>query len=276
MTPPDLAREPLLDRLQSLLQRDEAVLALAVFGSLIASQTDQWSDLDALLVVNDATLPRFHPSLTWLQPLGEVYTYDQSSGEFSHTTRVCFSSLERLDVVVTTAAALAQIDAWPRVPFWSGCQVVFSRSPLVDRILARTLSPPEPPLISAEQFDAMVNQFRFKAMLAVTKVARDDLLIALHLALDLVRDCCVLEMLLRDRAEGTSHHRHGGIGNDFVARLDIMGSRYTAAGILDMVEQSALQFDAQATQWSSLYVPQRQPLLLAIGAARRDARTARR
>ncbi len=267
--------ESLIDRLRQLTEPDDDVLALAVFGSQLGGQRDEWSDLDALLVVKEEAIPRFYPSLAWLQPLGEVFTYDQSANDFAHTTRVCFTSLERLDVLVTTEPALAQIDAWPRPPFWAGCRIIFSHSPIADRILARTFAKPETPLISAEQFAAMVNQFHFKAMLAVTKVARDDRLIALHLALDLVRDCCVLKMLLRDRAEGTSHHRHGGTGNNYVARLDVLGSRYTVAGILDLVEQSAVQFDGLAAQWSSGYVPQRQPLLAALGAARRYARTAR-
>lgn len=103
------------------------------------------------------------------------------------------------------------------------------------------------------------------------KVVRDDLLIALHLALDLVRDCCVLGMLLRDRAEGTNHHRHGGIGNIFVAQLRTTARPFDAAGILDSVEQSSILFDSLAAQWSDEYKEHRRPLVAAINRARRDA-----
>jgi hypothetical protein len=43
----------------------------------------------------------------------------------------------------------------------------------------------------------MVQGFRFKSVLAVTKVVRNNLLITLHLAQDLVRDCCVLGSRIR-------------------------------------------------------------------------------
>jgi hypothetical protein len=104
----------------------------------------------------------------------------------------------------------------------------------------------------------------------VTKVARDDLLIALHLALDLTRDCCVLAMLLRDRAAGTNYHRHGGIGNDFVKQLQTTEFSYDAPGILDGIERSCIAFDTLATQWSSEYENNCQPLLTAIRRARRS------
>jgi hypothetical protein len=99
-------------------------------------------------------------------------------------------------------------------------------------------------------------------------VARGDLLIALHLALEMVQDCCVLGMLLRDRAEGTAHHRHGGIGNDRVRELEATRFPYTAAGILDMIEQAAVVHDDLASRWAGRLVQQRAPLLAWIDRAR--------
>jgi hypothetical protein len=96
--------------------------------------------------------------------------------------------------------------------------------------------------------EEMVDQFWFKAMLAGYKVVRDDRLIALHLALDLVRDCCVAGMMLRDRSERTNIHREGGLGNHVVANLESTRSSYTAGGILDIIEQSAIQFDQLASE----------------------------
>ena len=101
------------------------------------------------------------------------------------------------------------------------------------------------------------------------KVVRDDRLIALHLALDLVRDCCVLGMMLRDRLEGTHIHREGGIGNTVVADLQNTHADYTRNGILDIIEQSAVQFDRLASEWSEAYAHKRAPLIEWIGQIRR-------
>lgn len=270
-TPP--WQEATIRDLAPLLQPDDDVRALVLCGSAIPSRRDRdldaWSDIDIMLVVAEGALDRFHPSLDWLRPLGEIYAYAQSATAFSRTTRVCFREGRRLDLLVTTEAALARVAEWPFVPFWSGTETVFSRSAAVDRALTATYQRPAPPLISADQFAAMANDFWFKATLALTKVVRDDLLIALHLALDLVRDCCVLGMFLRDRARGTAHHRTGGIGNEIVARLKATRQPYTAAGILDSLEGSAVAFDRLAGQWDAAYRERRGPLLAWIGAARR-------
>ena len=228
--------------LVALLRPDEGVLALALSGSCARAGPgrDVWSDVDALVVLEDAAVGRFFPSVEWLRPFGELFAYEQSSSGLTHTTRVCFGDFRRLDLVLMTEAALARVDSWGMVSFWEGTRTLFSRSAAVDEILARKFERPRPPLVTREQFLALVNQFRFKAAQAVVKVARGDLLIALHLALDLARDCCVLGMLLRDRAEGTAHHRGGGAGSELASR------------------------------WSEDYAAGRAPLLAAIARARRD------
>ncbi|MBA3692727.1 MAG: aminoglycoside 6-adenylyltransferase [Acidobacteria bacterium] len=264
-----------IQNLVELLQTDEDVRAVAVNGSCALSPTgkDVWSDVDLLVVVSEHAVSRYFPALDWLQALGEVYAYEQNANQLTSTTRVCFSDFRRLDIVFTTESALEQIDSWSSVSFWNGTCTLFSRSTLVDAVLARSLEQPKPSQISAEKFRAMANQFWFKATLAVTKVVRDDLLIALHLTMDLVRDCCVLAMLLRDRAAGTNYHRHGGIGNDFVAQLQAANCSFDAVGILDNIEQSSVMFDSFAVQWSGEYKEHRQPLLAAINRARRDLGT---
>lgn len=261
--------------LVALLQPDEDVRAVAVSGSCALSQNekDEWSDVDLLVVVSEHAVSRYFPVTDWLQALGEIYAYEQNANQLTCTTRVCFSDFRRLDIVFTTESALEQIDSWGSVSFWNGTCTLFSRSTLVDTVLARMFEQPKALLISAEQFHVMTNQFWFKATLAVTKVVRDDLLIALHLAFDLVRDCCVLAMLLRDRAAGTNYHRHGGIGNDFIAQLQAANCSYDAVGILDSMEQSSVMFDSLAAQWSGEYKELRQPLLAAINRARQDVKS---
>jgi predicted nucleotidyltransferase len=267
-------QDAVIQHLVSLLQPDEAVQAVAVSGSraLLPTEKDVWSDVDLLVVVSEQAISRYFPALDWLQALGEVYAYEQNANQLTSTTRVCFSDFRRLDIVFTTEFALEQIDSWDSISFWNGTFTLFSRSALVDTILARRFEKPKPAQVPAEEFQAMANRFWFKATLAVTKVVRGDLLIALHLALDLVRDCCVLAMLLRDRAANTNYHRHGGIGIDFVAQLQTAEFSYDAPGILDGIEQSGIAFDGLAAQWSSEYKEHRQPLIAAVNRARQAVR----
>lgn len=254
--------EQTLQSLADLLEPDPDVVALAVFGSVAGATHDEWSDIDLLLVVADCAFQRYFPTTDWLRPLGTIYASDPHSGELRSTTRVCFTDFRRLDLVITTESSIEQIRAWPRVPFYSASlRTLFSRSPRVDKLLAEPFEAPRPPSFSDDALSAMANGFWWKCVLAVTKVLRNDLLIALHLTLDLVRDCCVLRMLLRDRATGTTYHHSGGAGNDLVAQLDMTRFPYTAAGILDGIEQSAITFDRLAADWSSTYQEHRHPLV---------------
>jgi hypothetical protein len=98
-------------------------------------------------------------------------------------------------------------------------------------------------------------------MLAAYKVLRDDRLIATHLALDLVRDCCVLGMILRDRTTGTNIHHGGGEWNVLIDSWETPLASYSASGILDCIEKSANQFDQLAHQWLETYREKRYPLL---------------
>jgi hypothetical protein len=262
-------QETAISELRRLLEPDPRVVAVAVFGTAAVPGQDVWSDIDLLMVVEETAREQFYPATGWLRPLGDLYAWDQSSGPWSSVTRACFTDFRRIDWVITQEAALEQVDQWPVVPFWKGARPLFCRSARVTEVLGRRFAPPAPPLISDEQFQQMVNGFWFKGVLAVQKVMRGDRLIALHLALEMAQECCVLGMLLRDRAEGTAHHRHGGSGNAVAAQLEATRQPHTAAGILYSLEQSSLAFDALARQWSESYLERRQPLLSWIGVARR-------
>lgn len=250
-----------LEQLEIILKSDQDVLALAIFGSTLESSHDPWSDIDCLLVLQEDAYSKFFPDTAWLNSFGTPYTHQTSENVSYASTRICFTDFRRLDIVITTPSKLAQLDHWTQIPFWRGVRILFSRSSLITQLLASTWPSPKPTLPSQAEFDAMVNHFWFKALLASHKVVRNDMLIALHLALDLVRDCCVLGMMLRDRREGTNIHREGGVGNHVVAELQKDDFSYTSTGILDMIEQSAIQFDRLAGEWSPDYKDKRGPLL---------------
>jgi hypothetical protein len=248
-------QEDLLDKLVSYFEPNEDVLGLLLFGSYSGGENhyDHWSDIDLLVVVKNEKLQSFFPTLEWIRSCGGLYTYDQSSDEFKCTTRACFEDFRRVDFVITTEEKLAKIDEWSSVPFSTGARILFSRSQGVAEVsrsgnLQRKWTP-----VTEDQFLEMVRKFRFKSMLAVYKVVRGDLLIALHLSLDLIRDCSVLGMMLRDRKTGTNIHKEGGEGNQLVAQLQSTQKPFTSLGILDSIKESNQVFERLAGEWSSDY-----------------------
>ncbi|QBD76778.1 hypothetical protein EPA93_12495 [Ktedonosporobacter rubrisoli] len=254
-----LWQERTIREIRALLEANDAVRALLLKGSCanLSLQVDTWSDVDIIIVVADGALETFFPTTAWLAPLGDVYTFSQSSNELTKTTRVCFTDFRRIDCVF-----LEESDVQTQVIQSEAIQLLFSRSQLVNKALVKDIVQlPPASVMTAEQFDHLVNDFWFKGMLTTCKVMRNDLLIATHLALALIQDTCVLEMVLRDRALGTSHHREGGWGNDFIAHLGTTHFPFTARGILESVKQSSTVFDDLAKQWSSDYHEQRHPLL---------------
>lgn len=73
------------------------------------------------------------------------------------------------------------------------------------------------------------NQIRFDAALAASRYGRGNQLIGLHLTLGILREALVLSMLLRDRAEGTDHHRLGG--GEYEGRAASATKIITASGV---------------------------------------------
>jgi hypothetical protein len=257
--------EATIRQLHDLLLPVPAVESLAIVGSAARSRFDAWSDLDVLMVVRAGAFHRFSSSLDWLAPVGEIYAFEWHRNETRATLRLCFADLRRLDVIVTTPDAFAQPDDWSTL-LADGCRVLFSRTPDLEALLARS-HPPAPPDVSDESFETMSNGFWFKGTVAVQKVVRGDLLVALHLSLEMIQDCCILAMMLRDRETGTTKHRDGA-GNDLVAELEATRRPYTAAGILDSIEQSAVAFDRLAGRWSATWREKRGPLVEWVEAAR--------
>ena len=272
MNQTSLWQDTFLQHITALLGPHENVLALFLFGSYAkpVSQFDFWSDLDLLLVVKDEAYADFFPSRTWLEPLGNIFAYDQSADAARSTTRICFDDFRRADFVITSQTYFTNAKNWPKLPLHQNIQKVFSRSSKVDQVMLESY--PDPVFIPTAKSDieALTNQFWFKAMLAVQKVMRHDLLIALHLALDLVRDCSVLGMILRDRATRTRYHRNGGMGNDMVKQLAKTQQPYSRLGLLKMIEESSLVFDRLALQWSTDYQEKHQLLAEWIQKARAD------
>lgn len=263
-----------LGRLTTILQTDETVRGLVLTGSLgqADAQPDEWSDLDFTLVTRDDAYARFYPSMDWLTPVGEVYAFARHSDTHYGVLRAFFVDGRRMDFVIARESALAEIDNWSHNSIAFGARCLFSRSEALNAVLARTFARPIPSPPSQECFQQLANEFWFKGMLAAGKIARGDLLVALHLSLDMIRDCAVLAMMLRDRETGTDHHRNGSAGDHFVAELEATRQAFTADGILRSVERSAGVFDDLTARWAESCAERRGPLLDWVGRVRRGLR----
>jgi len=237
-TPNPLWHSATIEALAAHLQPDPDILALVVYGSCATPEYDSWSDIDILIVLKEGATQKFFPSMDWLEDFGQVYAYEQYPGEDKSVTRVCFEDMRRIDIIFTTEAALAQVDIWPRNPIQAGMLTLFSRSPVVDEIADQFYKPKPLRTYPHDKFEELVRGVRFKSMMSTYKVVRGDLLIALHLALDLVRDTCVVAFLLRDRAEGTDFHKDGSTAERYIQELQTIAAPFSAHGILDIIERA--------------------------------------
>lgn len=260
-----------IEKLSRVLQQDESVRGLVLVGSFTREDIipDIWSDLDIVVIVQDSALPRFFPATGWAACLGETYCFSQNVNGGIHVTRAYYADGRRVDYVIIAESSLERIDEWPTNPLRYANTCLFSRSEALDRVLARTFPPPVLEPITPEQFERMAEEFWFKGMLAVSKVGRNEMLVALHLNLDMVRDCLLLGMMIRDRETGTDHHRDGTQGNHLVTELASASQPYTPEAILESIEQSAIAFDRLAAQWDSVWQVRRCPLLEHLAVARR-------
>ena len=64
----DRWQEAAIQEIVRLLQPNEAVRAVALFGTAAQPHPDVWSDIDLLLVVDEAAKEQFHPAMGWLEP----------------------------------------------------------------------------------------------------------------------------------------------------------------------------------------------------------------
>src|SRR5689334_22333045 len=108
-----------LDAIKLKLMNDVDVLALVLLGSATdPAGLDAWSDLDVMLVVEADALPRFFPDASWLRFLGEPFALEHHADAHSVLIRLALTDGRRIDVGVTTEAALADADQWANRAIW--------------------------------------------------------------------------------------------------------------------------------------------------------------
>ena len=233
------------DELAALLQDELDVVGLALGGSYARSpeSLDAWSDVDALLVVRDAALPRFFPDVTWLAPLGPLLGYEQHAMPEYGTLRVCFTDFRRFDLIVVPASQLGVPDGWAALA-WRQRSAVFWRAEKTELASAPAAVPAPPP---DTDFERLVNAYWFKGVVAVSKVKRRDTVVALQLTLELVRDSLTLALMLRER--------EGAEWDQAVHELGEAAPPRSEADMLNSLERGALTFDWLAGAWSPDYEP---------------------
>ena len=239
-----------VERLSVLLKQDRDVRALILTGSVASSTVvpDEWSDVDAKVVVADHALNEYAGSTQWLAPLGRVIGLERHRNGQAVSLRICSEQARRFDIMLIPESSLTDVDRWEWNPFLGEFQVMWSKIPNLADMIS---SIPRLPLVTGPDQEGLcriVDQFWFKAAAALGRVARNDLLVGLHLGLDLVRDCLLLQMLLRDRELGTNIHREGGWGNEIAQELCTGAGEYSAREIVAVIANACDVFDRLALE----------------------------
>ena len=259
-----------LERLSRYFERDPDARAVVVSGSLAADdvQVDEWSDIDIKVVLADHAVDRYFISMAWLEPFGHIIGLEKYENPRVKTLRVCLEGYHRFDFVFVAESVLGE-----GFQFRQPCKVLWTKLPDLDTYIAPQIALPKPSPITGEEIVRIADAFWFKATVAIGKVARNDLLIAAHLALDLARDCLVLQMMRRDREKGTTVHRTGGWGNELIG--DLFGNwehngETSAIHVLDLIQWSGETFDTLAADLAPGYTPRASYLIPTLDYARRN------
>jgi hypothetical protein len=239
-----------IEQLSQLFAEDPGVQALVLSGSLATAevQEDVWSDVDMNIILADQAVDRYYPSTEWLYPLGRLIGAERHENHLTKMLRVCLEGFRRFDLTFIAESAWQVPSLLAHNPFYPSYRVVWSRLPDLEKQIANLPLPAEYQAVSRKEIEKMVDAFWFKAAVAITKVMRNDLLIGLHLALDLARDGLALQMIRRDQEKRTTIHRIGGWANELVARFSWHSQDSSGAEILNLVKSSCKIFDELASE----------------------------
>jgi hypothetical protein len=215
----------------ALLQKDPSVRSVWLVGSLGSptAMVDQWSDTDLAVVVHDDALADWYGYAGWLSPIGRAWATERSGGPLRKVIRVVFYDGRRLDLVFF-GHSLERPDL-PGTEIW--------RRPEGPGLADHALLASRRERRAADGIDELVNRFRFVAALAVVKLARTDDLVGLHLALECVRSCLVLGMLMRDAGMDAA------LWADLPARLAGVNIPSDTGSALFALEEWAAIFEAR-------------------------------
>jgi hypothetical protein len=212
--------------LVGLSARDARISGFRVHGSAsgTVASTDRWSDLDLLISATDPVTVAEDFARQIGSCLSPVFAASRSGDASGYCVRLVLRDLRRIDVTAT--------------------------APARDEPDPANAAPGQNP---ADAVAELINDFRFDAVLAAVKAARDDVLIGAHLTLQLARHILVIAMLLRDRDAGTTHHRFGGSRWDtWASRLAQVPAPCTRAGITAAIRSYTTMLEEIVANWNPL------------------------
>ena len=183
---------PYLEKVKQWSTRHDSIRALVVTGSLARDDDtiDEYSDLDAQVITTD--IKRFTDDDSWLDDMGEVWIrfplFEAAPYRlvwFEGGVKVDFQFLSVADVLAIGASGELS-DEYKR-----GYIVIVDKDGLFER---RPPSPrvfPQPPKPSAEQVQAVINEFWFEAIHVAQFIRRREFWVVKY------RDWTMKENLLR-------------------------------------------------------------------------------
>ncbi|QDP98260.1 hypothetical protein FOE78_22230 [Microlunatus elymi] len=179
-----------------------------------------------------------------IEPYGSILRPDELDNWSDLDVRIELT--EPIDVDIL---GLGEIWAWQDVRSGVGqtLRLVFCDGRRIDlSVVDSVIMVPEPPAD---------NQIRFDASLAASRYGRGNRLIGLHLTLGILREALVFSMLLRDRAEGTDHHR---LGSEFEERAEQVAKIISSTQIgrrPTVVQRACELYGRWRTELESDYTP---------------------
>jgi len=258
-----------VERLSLLFRRKRQAKAVILYGSLAGDEAlvDEWSDVDMKVILSESLIDSFFQSTRWLAPTNDIIAVDRRTHGPVRTLRVCLTPFRRFDLTFIPVSCMKQIASLGSEALHRPYAVLWSRMPRLQELLASVRPQAAIAAYDSDQIDRLAEVFWFKATIAISKVVRNDLLVALHLALDLARDCLLLQMILRDRALGTNVHRTGGFGNEICPKLRVRAQANFGLEALKMIRTYGPLFDSLASQLSPNYERRHDKLLAALERA---------
>jgi len=244
-----------LGKIEKLFKDDDNTKALILIGSFTRQkiEPDYWSDLDLVIVGREGFQEKYANSLDWFSPIGNIFCSDRSSCAAGEILRICMADFQRFDFLFVEKSKLNETEEWNFNPFDGGYRILYSDIPNIDQLLNKIAKIRISIRDNNVKFEEMVTDFWFKGTLAITKTVRNDLLIALHLGLNMVEDCLVLRMMLRDKTEGSRFHRTGTNHDNIKKYVDSLNIGFSSREILTIVRVSGLEFDELASKWDHSY-----------------------
>lgn len=238
-----------LKSIESQLEANPGVLALYVFGSVVnnSDSLDLWSDLDLMIVLKDDSISQFYPKLDWLSSFGEIFGYEQSIYNNSYTTKVIFENSIKIDFVFVTESKFNR-----EIVNNKALRLIFSKTKITEIITNLDDSPPT--ITVPNDLSQQTNSFWYIAYTALSKTSRNDLLIGLHLTLELYKKYLELLMLKRDMKLNTNIHRIGGQFNEKIHDLKFISKIKSKQEIVEMINIVCREFDHLATELDSNYI----------------------